>query len=703
MAKRSPKVRKTYDNARHQEGLTTRLQRTARNASFFVHPGIPVVTMLTELVLTKSRHKVPLKAITGLLVAGAVVFVSVGWKLLFLAHLELAPALQTFLAAEDSDFGPVRDLVQERKTAWLVQPLVTVVPLGLGLGAVAAMWRARRQADWRTDDNKPPAPLTRRQQVKARSKAETAMVKQVQKDRKKATAWQDTKPVVGFDAEGKPARLPGAVWKDHMLVTGPTGVGKTTTLTRLARVPLVEWQSAGWAQIFFDFKASPDVVADLTAMAEATGRKLFVVSVDGTQTINPLATGTPLQIASRIMATLEAAADGGFSEPHYRVAGERLLITSAVAMCDLADRKVLKKSGAPWRRSLDDLAMLLNPADLFGVEPLLLGNAKERVHILGSWSERELDDAAGVAARIKLWTETQAGPVCRWSATGVDIKSIIDDGDMLLLSLDGDGSKAAASQIGNLVLGQLLGLASEMTQQRWPDGRDARVQVILDEFGVLGGEMLTAFFERSRSAGMSVIVSTQTDGTLKLVSDSFHETVLANAATWVMHRQPIDAEDRAGFLGTVDSWAETLQVQEDSGVIGDVAQGTGVGSLRAVQSFKISPNELRSLGVGQVIIANGGREILERVTVVPWPEDVDVDATELPTDVPVKKPVIALPVTSLPSEDVTDSVDVVTLPQDAPQVPAPEVKPPADAPEPAPEPFGSSEEWGFAPDEVEAP
>lgn len=699
MAKRSPKVRKTFDNARHEEGLTTRLQRTARTASFFVHPGIPVIAMLTELVLTKSRHKVPLKAVSAVLVAGAVVFVSVGWKLLFLAHLELAAVLQTFLAAENSDVGPIRDLVQERKVVWLVQPLVTVIPLGLGLGAVAAMWRARRQADWRTDEHKPPPPLTERQQVKARSKAETAMVKRVHKDRKKATAWQDTKPVIGFDAEGQPATLPGAVWKDHMLVTGPTGVGKTTTLTRLARVPLVEWQPAGWAQIFFDFKASPDVVADLTAMAEATGRELFVVSVDGTQTINPLATGTPLQIASRIMATLEAAADGGFSEPHYRVAGERLLITAAVAMCDLADRKVLTKSGDPWRRSLDDLATLLNPTELLGVQSLLIGDAHQRVQILGSWSERELADAAGVAARIKLWTETQAGPVCRWSPTGVDIKTIIDDGHMLLLSLDGDGSKAAASQIGNLMLGQLLGLASDMTQQRWPDGRDARVQVILDEFGVLGGEMLTAFFERSRSAGMSVIVSTQTDGTLKLVSDSFYETVLANAATWVMHRQPIDAEDRAGFLGTVDSWAETLQVQEDSGVIGDVAQGTGVGSLRAVQSFKISPNELRSLGVGQIIIANGGLQILERVTVVPWPEDVEVDATEISAEMPMKAPESVVSVLSWPDDEATDPVEVVTLP---PEVPAATGSASEDAPEPAPEPFGSSEEWGFAPEEVDA-
>jgi hypothetical protein len=63
------------------------------------------------------------------------------------------------------------------------------------------------------------------------------------------------------------------------------------------------------------------------------------VTVDGRGgTYNPLSTGTPGQWKNKLIEAEAGAADGGFTEPHYRRLGERFLLVCCQVLAELVER-----------------------------------------------------------------------------------------------------------------------------------------------------------------------------------------------------------------------------------------------------------------------------------------------------------------------------------------------------------------------------
>jgi type IV secretory pathway TraG/TraD family ATPase VirD4 len=98
-------------------------------------------------------------------------------------------------------------------------------------------------------------------------------------------------------------------------------------------------------------------------------------------------------------------------------------------------------------------------------------------------------------------------------------------------------------------------------------GNEARGLLVIDEFAALAAGQVSLFFGRARSAGLSVLLGTQSLADLRGArsgdpSDTLTEQVLTNIEFAVVHREadPDSAERLAWMAGTQPSWTTTERV-----------------------------------------------------------------------------------------------------------------------------------------------
>ncbi|MGZ0153729.1 type IV secretory system conjugative DNA transfer family protein (plasmid) [Kribbella sp. WER1] len=443
--------------------------------------------------------------------------------------------------------------------------------------------------------------------------------------------------------------LAGAAVQLHLLVIGPTGFGKTTTINRLTWV-LTGAESARHlanSHIMFDLKGDVDVIEDRRRMAAAAGKRLHVITLDGrnaTSTYNPLKHGTADEISNKLIQSEDASADGGFSEPYYRAVGTRWLQLACRALVDLVDNEVQLIDGGHrrrWRRDLPDLVRLLHPNRMERIIAELSPRTAELINnfvvVEGADDKNFVQSLSGIYHRYAAISESAAGAVLVDQPNGLDLYEAIMAGDYVVFSLDAATDKAAARRIGNLALQDLTGIGGRLQAERFRyTGRSCFV--VVDEFSALGGAALEAFYARARGAGIIAAISTQSVADLRVVSPEFEEAVKTNGNVIILHQQKGQAaDDWAKWIGTRQVYKETLQVSDDADVLGTKTAATGVGSLRAVDEFVVHPNEIKALVQGRAIVVLGHPAKAEAlVDIAPAPQLPPAPADQIPSRQPVR-------------------------------------------------------------------
>ncbi len=503
-------------------------------------------------------------------------------------------------------------LAAEKWPGWLMGQLPLALLLAVMIGSVILARRARYRADWRTNDEDTRNLWANPVKGKAKPLAEP----------KAGTPLAEMAMRLGYSPAGEPVLLRGRELFSHIVVTGPTGRGKTTTLLRLLYTFLVTWRAARCPVVMFDMKADPAVREALRTWAADTGRRFWHISVtEQGDLYDTLHAGTPEEIASRLVTMMSAAKDGGFSEPHHRTVGERWLIASMLVLDDLAGQGRTHPEGArAWERSLHDLATIMRPDVMRKQCMTAKGPARKRAELLLDEIKGDKDlgkSMGGMRSRIALMAETAAGAVLTPSPDALRLEDAVRAGDVVLFGLAAASNAAAAQVVGNLAVEDLAAIFDRLQHESWAQSTGRRLFLVVDEFTGLGGEALQKLYERARSGGGTLISSTQTSGGFTAVSDEFDASVWGNSDVWVLHKQEesIDAEERAKAIGTERGWTETVQVHEDADALGTTGGSTGVGSLRRTDHFRVHPNELKTLNAGQVVlwVKTGNR--LERVAV----------------------------------------------------------------------------------------
>jgi len=137
--------------------------------------------------------------------------------------------------------------------------------------------------------------------------------------------------------------------------------------------------------------------------------------------------------------------------------------------------------------------------------------------------------------------------------------------------------------------------------------------VVIDEFSALAAENVVRLFGRARSAGFSLVLSTQELSDLRLPGrEALLEQVLGNLTVLLAHRQVVasSAELIGGLAGTRGVWRTT---RNNNG---------GMTRTRARECV-LQPDQVRGLGAGLVaaiVLGDGGSVRIARVFSPVWQE-----------------------------------------------------------------------------------
>jgi type IV secretory pathway TraG/TraD family ATPase VirD4 len=378
-------------------------------------------------------------------------------------------------------------------------------------------------------------------------------------------------------------RVPfGASRGVHALVIGATGSGKTVTQAAVVEAYVL----ANLGAIVIDPKGDRDLRSIARRSAHRAGSRFLEWTPTGPTIYNPLARGGPTEIADKALAAHH------WSEAHYELATQRLLGHALATM----------KTAELWPPTLSGLVAHMDPERLDALATKAGGENAERVSsYVDGLGQRARSDLGGGRDRLAVLADSELGP---WLDPGLggaevlDLGAALRGGDVVYFNLDADRYPAAAKLVAAALLIDLVGLSAEL------QGGSGGGVVVIDEFAALAAEQVSRLFARARSAGLSLLLGTQSLADLRAArpedsSDTLTEQVLSNVEFTVAHRigDPDSAERLARLAGTVPAWSTTQRISGDAKMI-----GRGEGTRTREREFVVLPDQFKRLGTGEAVV-----------------------------------------------------------------------------------------------------
>jgi type IV secretory pathway TraG/TraD family ATPase VirD4 len=342
--------------------------------------------------------------------------------------------------------------------------------------------------------------------------------------------------IVGSDQHSRLVSIPfgGAGGGTHALVVGATGSGKTVTQTWMA-VRAIE---RGMGVVVIDPKGDRGMCEKVRRAARVGGRAFLEWTPDGGSVYNPYAHGSDSEIADK------ALAGEPFSEPHYLRQAQRYL-----------GHVVRALRSAGLQVSLRSIVTHLDPARLEGLVRTLSESEARSTHAyLDSLTTRQQSDLAGVRDRLAILAESDVGA---WldptTASGerFDLLAAVRARAVVYFRLDSDSRPLLAQMLGAAIVQDLQTTVASL------QGHPIPTLVVIDEFSAVAAGQVVRLFGRARSAGLSLVLSTQELADLRLPGrERLLEQVMGNLSVLVAHRQvvPDSAELIASLAGRQGIW-----------------------------------------------------------------------------------------------------------------------------------------------------
>lgn len=404
-----------------------------------------------------------------------------------------------------------------------------------------------------------------------------------QADRARGSRVETGKLALGTIRRGGVCRVPVGLDRGvHAFVLGATGAGKTVTQAAIAQAYVL----AGLPAIVLDPKGDRYLREVLKDAAERAGAGFIEWSPSGPHVYNPFGRGGPTEIADK------ALAGHRWSEPHYELATQRLLGHVLSTM----------RAAGRWPPTLSEIVGFMDPERLDALASETGGELGQRVAAyVDGLSARGRADLGGGRDRLAVLAEGELGP---WLDPSIGagpefgFAESLKRRQVVYMHIDADRYPAASRLLGAALVIDLVTLTADL------HGRGLRGLVVIDEFAALAAEQVHRLFGRARSAGLSVLLGTQSLADLRSArpddaSDTLTEQVLTNIEFAVIHREsdPDSAERLARMAGTKQSWVTTRRV---SGVWG--IDGLGEGTRTPEREFWVAPDEFKRLGTGEAVV-----------------------------------------------------------------------------------------------------
>lgn len=440
------------------------------------------------------------------------------------------------------------------------------------------------------------------------------------------------------DTGSTPVYLSFDLLSKHVCLVGTTGSGKTVTLFRFIYSALAH----GKAIVLVDGKGDRETQKRFTLACQRYGRQPHIVTIDGSdhgEGYSAFSHGSTSELTDKVIGLFD------WTEEHYRLGAQRFiqLLLRYLKLCKLpvtlgsivrySDLKRLRehhitahcsgiqpKAKSPARKaqraqeetllpSFDEPPVQEEPASAevaaFSAEG---AKAEELLQAIATIDSKSI---AGIRDRLATLAEGDMGEVIDDPA-GLDLLDLIESQGAVLFSLDSLRYPAQARALGRLVVGDLKSTVSAHAR-----AGAKPVAVLFDEFNIFASHETIDLINKSRSAGFEALLSFQSLADIDKLEagEALRRQIIQNCNSIIVQRQndSRDAEELSALFGTVETTDHTYIEMKGSAEV-------GAGSVRLVHEYRVPPDSIKELGVGQawvkLVNAKGGLYV-DKVQVKP--------------------------------------------------------------------------------------
>lgn len=444
---------------------------------------------------------------------------------------------------------------------------------------------------------------------------------------------------IGYTQDkGLPLDIENGFLQRHTAIIGQSGVGKTT----LGEFLLWQQATRGGGFVFIDAKLDADTRDKLGMMMDLAGRsdEFYVLNVDqpwNSNTYNPLLKGDPDEIASRLLNLLPSSENNPGSD-FYRQSANHALTVIIGAL----------KAGKR-RYHFSDLAILMQSARAMQeLERIAPANSPEKMALqvfLDQFRKKGKEGVqidvdriktvlGGMSGRIALFAQGKFGQVFNTYTPEIDLTDIVMNNKCLYVMLPTMGKDVAALNLGKMVLSDLRTAVYNvqgLTKNLRPN---PPFLVFADEMGSYVMPGISRLFEQARSANICMVPAFQTFANLQSVSPDFADIIIGNTWNKVFFKfaSKDSPEMAAEIIGMTQRYAKSISLSENQGNSASSTRATPQGnestgggmseSWREQEEYRVTPDQLRSMGMGEAVVMSGARMFHIKTPMMLFPEPV---------------------------------------------------------------------------------
>ena len=381
----------------------------------------------------------------------------------------------------------------------------------------------------------------------------------------------------------------------HAFICGTTGSGKTVALSNFIKRAMEK----NYPLHVIDGKGDVgegSILDIANTLNQQYKKKVYVINLSdpaNSDKYNPFKNTSPTMAKDMIINMTD------WSEEHYKLNAERyiqrLLYLLELSNVQFSFKKIIKYIPV---EKFNELSRILLEKELITkddhIENIEIGKTSGKI-------------AQSSMARFSTIAEGELGNIL--SDDGIDITGAIQERAIILFILNPLVYPEQSPAFGRLVL-----IDSKKAIGNLFNSKIERTFFIMDEINVYASPVLIDLVNKSRSAGVTCILSTQSLSDLDYAcGDAFKEQVVENCNNYVLLRQNsgVNAEHWGNILGTRATMEVTYQLQQK----GLDTSATGFGSVRGVREYLYHPEDIKTLQTGQGIFLSRDINISNKIKI----------------------------------------------------------------------------------------
>lgn len=406
--------------------------------------------------------------------------------------------------------------------------------------------------------------------------------------------------------DGRPFAIPIPQRREHTIIAGATGQGKTTLMMTLFKHSSLHKHPV----IIIDPKGEVRDIERMKSFALALGRdisdfRLFSLAAPKSSArYNPLESGTPEQRKAKLMDGLD------LKHEYYGAVASKYL----GSLLDVFEFTGVETTLRNIEQALLDKTFLARiHQDLSHREES--DDVNRLLAKLASIQKIDLKELAGLSAQIESFNSREFVSLLsppKDDPAQIRLLDVLAQGQIAYFQMNVNGYGDIARRIGKLII-QDLKAASSLLHAGQADIQFDFAACFIDEFGSFATSDFADFLKQVRSTNIGVHLLCQGMADLRAVSPEFESQVLGNTVTKIIFRTDLseDAEGWAGMSGTMDAFDNSYQVTRNF----LWSERTGSGTQNPSKKMKIDFDVFKNLMRGQAVVIDKARGLQDVVSI----------------------------------------------------------------------------------------